>query len=120
MGDKNQPPEILKWNERVLEAVNTPPRELRQPFATWSVKRLWFHMRALGCPFGHNRIRRIMKQGGLRFRSTKLRPYAVHLDYAERKGKVQDAYRDTDEDHLVLVLDQKIFLTSVGMRGRQW
>ncbi len=113
-------PDVLHWQHRIIEVVNTPPRELKQPFATWSVKRLWNFIREEGCPFGHNRIREIMKLGGLRYRSTKLRPYAVHPDYALRKAKVVEAYLDTDEDHLVLVLDQKIFLSDVGVKGRQW
>ena len=117
---KKLKPEILVWRDRILEVVNTPPRELRLGFATWSVRRLWKYVRDQGCPLGHNRIRQIMKQGGLRYRSTKFRPYTVHLNYAERKAKVLEVYEDTDEDHLVLVLDQKIFLSNVGVRGRQW
>ncbi len=116
----NQTPEVLRWRQQVLDTVNTPPRQLKLAFATWSVKRLWHYLRKLGCPFGHNRIRKIMKQGGLRYRSTKTRPYTVHPDYAERKAKVEQAYLDTDEDHLVLVLDQKIFLSDVGVKGKQW
>ena len=118
--EKAATPDVLQWQNRILEVVNTPPRELKQPFATWSIARLWYFMRQEGCPFGHNRVREIMKLGGLRFRSTKLRPFAVHPDYALRKAKVFKAYLDMDEDHLVLVLDQKIFLSDVGVKGRQW
>lgn len=120
LGEKKVNPEILVWQDLVLEMVNTPPRELGQGFSTWSIKRLWGHMRDQGCPFGHNRIGQIMKQGGLRYRSTKCHPYAVHPDYAERKAKVFEAYLDKDKAHLVLVLDQKIFLSNVGVKGRQW
>jgi transposase len=113
-------PEVIFWKERLLEVVNTPPRELKQPFATWSVKRLWYFLRQEGCPFGHERVRRMIKQADYRYRQTKFRPYAVHPDYAERKAKVIQAYEDQDEDHLILVLDQKIFLSDVGVKGRQW
>ncbi|MCH8905672.1 MAG: helix-turn-helix domain-containing protein [Candidatus Heimdallarchaeota archaeon] len=113
-------PNVLFWKHRVLEVVNTPPRTLKQPFATWSIKRLWYFLRQEGCPFGHERVRQLMKLADYRYRRTKLRPYAIHPDYAERKAKVMEAYQDKDEDHLVLVLDQKIFLSDVGVKGRQW
>ncbi|MCE7734164.1 MAG: IS630 family transposase [Candidatus Heimdallarchaeota archaeon] len=117
---REEKPEILEWKNRVLDAVDTRPQELGYGFATWSIKRLWRHMRDQGCPFGHNRIGKVMLEGGLRFRSTKTHPYAVSPDYAERRAKVFEAYLDKDKDHLVLVLDQKIFLSNVGVKGRQW
>ncbi|MHA2031878.1 MAG: IS630 family transposase [Candidatus Kariarchaeaceae archaeon] len=113
-------PEVIHWKERVLEVVNTPPRTLKQPYSTWSVKRLWHFLRQEGCPFGHERVRRLIKQADYRYRRTKTRPYVVHPDYGLRKAKVMQAYNDQDKDHLVLVMDQKIFLSDVGVRGREW
>lgn len=44
----------------------------------------------------------------------------MHPDYGLRKAKVMQAYNDQDKDHLVLVMDQKIFLSDVGVKGREW
>ena len=118
--EKKEDSDVLFWQLRVLEVVNTPPRSLKQPFATWSVVRLWYFLRQEGCPFGRERIRKLIKKADYRYRRTKLRPYTVHTNFAERRAKVLQAYKDGDEDHLVLVLDQKIFLSDVGVKGRSW
>lgn len=118
--EKSKIPEVMYWEEQVLDVVNTDPRDLRLGFATWSVKRLWYHLRQLGCPFGRERVRKLIKKADYRYRRTKKRPYVLHPNYAERKAKVQEAYRDRDEDHLVLVLDQKVFVANVGVKGQEW
>ena len=113
-------PEVLYWNNQIIDLVQTPPRALKLPFSTWSIQRLWKYVRDQGCPFGRERVRRVIKKADYRYRKTKIRPYAVHPDHALRKQEVFKNYNDTDPDHLVLVLDQKIFLTSVGFKGYEW
>ena len=117
---KKNLPEDTFWKEKILEVVQTPPRSLKLAFTTWSVKRLWFYLRQSGCPFGHERVRKTMKEANYKYRKTKRNVGSSHPDYAERKAKVIQAYEDTDEDHLVLVLDQKIFLSNVGVKGKEW
>jgi transposase len=117
---KQNRPEDLFWKEKILEVVQTPPRSLKLAFTTWSVKRLWYYLRQLGCPFGHERVRKTMKQANYKYRKTKRAVGSSHPDYAERKARVIQTYEDTDEHHLVLVLDQKIFLSNVGVKGKEW
>ena len=118
--EKSKTPQVIYWEEKIVDVVSRDPRDLRLGFATWGVKRLWKYLRDRGCPFGHERVRKGMKKAGYKYRRTKKRPFVQHPNYAERKVKVQEAYRDKDEGHLVLVLDQKVFVANVGVKGQQW